>query len=121
MHIDYERIALWILVIVMFIKLFVMRELYTASSPLSIMDLAEFRGFPDDLKQIWQTNVVNTIMPAVGAKLTDGWTNFPAADKQTFTEQVAVAATQLATNIQNAPLRTAIQNDAVTEHVIIIS
>ena len=104
MHIDYERIALWILVIVMFIKLFVMLELYTASSPLGIMDLAEFRGFPDDLKQIWQTNIVNTIMPAVGAKITAGWTTFPAADKQTFTTQVAASATQLATNIGDAPI-----------------
>ena len=104
MHIDYERIAIWILVIVMFIKLFVIRELYTASSPLSIMDLAEFRGLPDDLKQIWQTNVVNTIMTAVGTKLTEGWTSFPAADKQTFTTQVTAAATQLATNIRDAPV-----------------
>ena len=104
MHIDYERIALWILVIVMFTKLFVFREMYTASSPLSIMDLAEFRGLPDDVKQIWQTNIVNTIMPAVGTKFTEAWTTFPAADKQTFTTQVATAATQLATNIQSAPI-----------------
>lgn len=62
MAVNYERIALWVIVIVMFIKLFVIREFYTPSSPLSIMDLAEFRGLPDDLKQIWQTNIVNTIM-----------------------------------------------------------
>jgi len=102
MHIDYERIALWILVIVMFIKLFVFREMYTASSPLSIMDLAEFRGLPDDIKQVWQTNVVGTIMSAVGAKLTEGWAGVSAADKQTFTTQAAAAATQLATNIRDA-------------------
>jgi hypothetical protein len=102
MHIDYERVALWILVVVMFIKLFVIREMYTASSPLSIMDLAEFSGFPDDLKQIWQTNVVKTIMSAVSAKLTEGWAGVSAADKQTFTEQVTTSATQLATNISNA-------------------
>jgi len=104
MHIDYERIALWIIVIVMFIKLFVIRELYTASSPLSIMDLAEFRGLPDDLKQIWQTNLVNTIMPAVGTKITAAWASVSAADKQTFTTQVTAAATQLATNIRDAPI-----------------
>jgi hypothetical protein len=104
MHIDYERIALWIIVIVMFIKLFVFREMYTASNPLSIMDLAEFRGLPDDIKQVWQTNIVNTIMPAVGTKLTQAWTNFPEADKQTFKTQAAAAATQLATNIQDAPI-----------------
>ena len=98
MHIDYERIALWILVIVMFIKL------YTASSPLSIMDLAEFRGLPDDVKQIWQTNIVNTIMSAFGTKFTQAWASVSAADKQSFTTQVAAAATQLATNIRDAPV-----------------
>jgi hypothetical protein len=104
MHIDYERIALWILVIVMFIKLFVFRELYTASSPLSIMDLAEFTGLPDDLKQVWQTNIVNTVMSAFGTKFTQAWANVSAADKEKFTTQVTAAATQLATNIQNAPV-----------------
>jgi hypothetical protein len=104
MHIDYERIALWILVIVMFIKLFVFRELYTASSPLSIMDMAEFRGLPDDIKQVWQTNIVNTIMPAFGTKFTQAWASVSAADKQAFTTQVTAAATQLAKNIQDAPI-----------------
>ena len=104
MHIDYERIALWILVIVMFTKLFVFREMYTASSPLSIMDLAEFRGLPDDVKQIWQTNIVNTIMPAVGTKFTEAWASVSAADKLTMTTQITAAATQLATNIQSAPI-----------------
>jgi hypothetical protein len=104
MAIDYERIALWILVVVMFIKLFVIRELYTPSSPLSIMDLAEFNGVPGDVKQIWQTNIVNTIMPAIGTKLTEAWSNVSSNDKQSFTTQAAQAATQLATNIRNAPI-----------------
>lgn len=104
MHINYERIALWVLVIIILIKLFVIREMYTASSPLSIMDLAEFRGLPDDIKQVWQTNLVNTIMPAFGTKLTQAWASVSAADKQAFTTQVAAAATQLASNIQNAPV-----------------
>lgn len=104
MHINYERIALWVIVVVMFVKVFVIRELYVASSPLSIMDLAEFRGLPDDLKQVWQTNVVNTIMNAFGTKLTQAWAGVSAADKQTFTTQAAAAATQLATNIQSAPI-----------------
>jgi hypothetical protein len=102
MGFDYERIALWILVIVMFIKLFVIRELYTPSSPLSIMDLAEFNGIPADVKQVWQTNLVNTVMPAVGQKMTEAWTNFPG--KQDFTTQAAAAATQLAENIRNSPI-----------------
>ena len=110
MKIDYERIALWILVIVMFIKLFVFREFYVASSPLSIMDLAEFRGLPDDIKQVWQTNVVGTIMSAVGTKLTTGWASLPAADKQTFTTQVTAAATQIATNIRDASVETSTQD-----------
>lgn len=104
MHIDYERIALWVIVVVMFVKVFVIREMYTASSPLSIMDLAEFRGLPDDLKQIWQTNIVNTIMSAFGTKFTQAWASVSVADKQSFTTQVAAAATQLATNIRDAPI-----------------
>lgn len=104
MNIDFERIALWILVIVMFAKLFVFREMYTASSPLSIMDLAEFGGVPGDIKQIWQTNIINTIIPAASAKITAAWTSFPAAEKEKFTTQVAAAATQLATNIRAAPI-----------------
>jgi hypothetical protein len=104
MHIDYERITLWILVIVMFIKLFVIRELYTASNPLSIMDLAEFSGIPDEIKQVWQTNIVNTIMPEFGTKFTQAWASVSAADKQAFITQVAAAATQLATNIRDAPI-----------------
>jgi hypothetical protein len=104
MHINYERIALWVIVVVMFVKVFVIRELYTASSPLSVMDLAEFRGLPDDIKQVWQTNIVNTIMPAFGTKFTQAWASVSAADKQNFTTQVAAAATQLAANIQNAPV-----------------
>jgi hypothetical protein len=104
MAIDYERIILWILVVVMFVKLFVFREMYTPSSPLSIMDLAEFRGLPDELKQVWQTNIVNTIMTAFGTKFTQAWASVSAADKQTFITQASAAATQLATNIQNAPI-----------------
>jgi hypothetical protein len=104
MHVNYERIALWVIVVVMFVKIFVVREMYTASNPLSIMDLAEFRGLPDDLKQVWQTNVVNTIMSAFGTKFTQAWASVSAADKQSFISQAAAAATQLATNIQSAPV-----------------
>jgi len=101
---DYERIALWVLVIVMFIKLFVVREFYTASTPLGIMDLAEFNEVPGDIKQIWQDNIVNKIMPAIGAKITEVWENVSTTDKQTITTQFDAAATQLVTNITNAPI-----------------
>lgn len=101
---DYERIALWVLVIVMFVKLFVVRELYTASSPLSIMDLAEFNGVPGDIKQIWQDNLVNKIMPAIGAKMTEVWGTVSETDKQTVSTQFDTAATQLVTNINSAPI-----------------
>jgi len=101
MHIDYERIALWILVIVMFIKLFVIRELYTASSPLSIMDLAEFRGLPDDLKQIWQDNLINMVLPAIGTKITQAWNNSSTTRKTAIRNEFSTAATQLTTNINN--------------------
>jgi hypothetical protein len=101
---DYERIALWVLVIVMFIKLFVVREFYTASTPLGIMDLAEFNGVPGDIKQIWQDNIVNKIMPAIGAKMTEVWGTVSTADKLDITTKTGEAATQMVTNITNAPI-----------------
>ena len=101
MHIDYERITLWILVIVMFIKLFVIRELYTASSPLGIMDLAEFRGLPDDIKQIWQDNLINMVLPAIGTKITQAWNNSSTTRKSVIKNEFIIAATQLTTNINN--------------------
>lgn len=102
---DYERIALWVLIIVILVRLFVVRERYTASNPMSIMDLAEFHGFPDDVKQLWQTNLTNTIIPAVNAKMAEIWNSVSTADKQTLNTQMSAAATQLATNIRNAPIQ----------------
>lgn len=104
MKLDYERIILWVLVILMFIRLFVIREKYVASTPPSIMDLAEFRGVPDDVKQIWSNTVVSLIMPSVGAKITEAWNGLTAPQKQTFTTESIAAATQLSTNIQSAPV-----------------
>ena len=101
---NYERIVLWVLIVVILLRLFVVQERYTASNPMSIMDLAEFHGFPDDVKQIWQTNIVNTIIPAVNTKMAEVWNTVSDADKQTLNTQVNAAATQLATNIRNASL-----------------
>lgn len=101
---DYERIILWVLVIIMFIRMFVIREKYTASTPPSIMDLAEFRGVPDDIKQVWSDTVVTRIMPAIGTKITQAWNGLSADQKQSFSSEATTAATQLSTNIEAAPI-----------------
>jgi len=99
MH-TYERIALWVIVVFLIFKVFFIGTSgYTASNPLSIMDLAEFNGVPGPVKQIWQTNITNTIMPAITSKFTQFWNNL-SADKQTNISNVyGSASTQLATNI----------------------
>ena len=96
---DYERIALWVIVTVLLVRVFVIKERYTANSPLGIMDLKEFNGFPDDVKQIWQDNVINKILPAVGTKMTQLWNNTSATRKTAITTEFSTAATQLTTNI----------------------
>lgn len=55
---------------------------YTASTPLSIMDLAEFKGLPDDVKQFYQDQLVNKLLPAMSAKFTSTWAAVPVARKQ---------------------------------------
>lgn len=55
---------------------------YTASTPMSIMDLAEFKGLPDDVRQFYQDQLVNRLLPAVSAKFSTTWTAVPAARKQ---------------------------------------
>ena len=55
---------------------------YTASTPMSIMDLAEFKGLPDDVKQFYQDQLVNRLLPAVSAKFGTTWAAVPAARKQ---------------------------------------
>ena len=99
---DYERIALWVIVIILLFRVFVIREKYTANSPLGIMDLKEFSGLPDDVKQIWQDNLISKILPAITSKISQAWTNTSAARKTTITNEISTAATQLTTNINNA-------------------
>ena len=55
---------------------------YTASTPMSIMDLAEFKGLPDDLKQFYQDQLINKLLPAVSTKFTNTWAAAPSARKQ---------------------------------------
>jgi hypothetical protein len=89
---DWERIALWFIVFVIAVKIFMGPQMsfYTASSPLSIMDLAEFKGLPDELKQFYQDNIVKRLVPAASYKFSAMWTAAPAARKD------AIKAEQLA-------------------------
>jgi hypothetical protein len=82
MH-DWERIALWFILLVMAVKIFMGPQMsfYTASTPMGIMDLAEFKGLPDELKQFYQDNVLNRLLPAFSAKFSAMWAAAPAARK----------------------------------------
>lgn len=85
MNINWERIIVWILLLIILIKVFIMdlkTSYYTASTPLSIMDLAEFKGIPDDVKQFYQTQIVNTLLPAVSTVATRTWTAVPSVRQQ---------------------------------------
>jgi hypothetical protein len=98
---DYERIALWVIILVLLFKVFVIKERYTPTTPLGIMDLKEFSGLPDDIKQIWQDNIINKILPTVGTKITEAWDNTSSARKTAIKNEFSTAATQLKTNIDN--------------------
>jgi hypothetical protein len=89
---DWERIALWFIVLVMAVKIFMGPQMsfYTASSPLSVMDLAEFKGLPDELKQFYQDNIVNRLLPAIETKFSATWAATPTARKEAIkAEQMA--------------------------------
>jgi hypothetical protein len=103
MH-HYERIALWVIVGFLLLAFMVKSSGYTASNPVGIMDLAEFRNMPDDIKQAWQTNVTNLIMPAVGAKVLQFWNTLSAAQKTSIKDAYDSAAAQLVTNINSASI-----------------
>ena len=83
MH-DWERIALWFIVLVLAVRIFMAPQMsfYTASTPMSIMDLAEFKGLPDDVKQFYQDQVVNKLLPSVSAKVATTWGATSNAQKQ---------------------------------------
>ena len=89
---DWERIALWFIVLVIAVKIFMGPQMsfYTASTPIGIMDLAEFKGLPDELKQFYQDNIVNRLLPAVETKFSATWAATPSARKEVIkAEQLA--------------------------------
>ena len=77
---DYILLALTLLLAVLLVAPRVSG--YTASTPMSIMDLAEFKGLPDDVKQFYQDQLVNRLLPAVSTKITTTWATVPTARKQ---------------------------------------
>jgi hypothetical protein len=105
MH-HYERIALWVIVVFLLLAFLVKSSGYTASTPMGIMDLAEFKDMPADIKQAWQTNVTNLVMPAVSAKVLQFWNTLSAAQKTSITDAYSSAAAQLVTNINGASITT---------------
>lgn len=101
MH-KYERIALWVIIVFLVARVFTMRSGYSAQTPLSIMDLAEFSSIPGDLKQIWQDNITNLIMPAIGTKLTEYYYNNLTSQQLTMRKnKISETAAQVASNIRN--------------------
>jgi hypothetical protein len=81
---DWERIALWFIVLVMAVKIFMGPQMsfYSASTPMGVMDLAEFKGLPDELKQFYQDNVLNRLIPATSTKFSATWAATPTAKKE---------------------------------------
>jgi len=98
---DWERIALWIVVLLMAMKIFMGPQMsfYTATTPIGIMDLAEFKGLPDDLKQMYQDNVLNKVMTAYTAKGTTAWNSTSATVKQRIKTDLATWANNTVTQI----------------------
>jgi hypothetical protein len=103
---DYERVALWVIVIILLIKVFLVdrRSYYTASNPIGIMDLAEFKNLPDGLKTIWQTNLVNKLLPAVSTKVSSVWTAYGTANQADLSTNITAGVDKLIENINEAPI-----------------
>ena len=89
MNVNWERVLLWILILIIIFKVFRGTSYYTASSPLSIMDLAEFIGIPDDVKQFYQDQILNKLLPAASTVATTTWTAVPATRKQQITGAIS--------------------------------
>jgi hypothetical protein len=97
---------LWAIILAMAIKIFIMSRSsgYTASTPLSIMDLAEFAEVPDDLKQAWQDNVIKKIVPAVQTKMIGAWNAAPPNQRIQHVNEIANWADQYVTNINSGTI-----------------
>ena len=102
---NWERIALWVVVFLIALKIFIAPQLsfYTPSTPMGIMDLAEFNGVPSDLKQFYQDKILNTLMPAYSSKLSAGWTNASAAVKQRILTEQTNWVNQIVSTINSSP------------------
>jgi hypothetical protein len=134
---DYERVALWVIVIILLIKVFLMNRrsyAYVGTNPpieernalpdppmpgepppasgivppsvngIGIMDLAEFKNLPDGIKTIWQTNLVNKLLPAVGTKVSSVWAAFGAAHQAELSTNITAGVDKLIENINEAPI-----------------
>ena len=101
---DWERIVLWIVVLLMALKIFMGSQMsfYTAPTPIGIMDLAEFRGLPDEIKQMYQDIILNKIMPAVNAMGSKAWTSASTAIKQQMKTEINKWADTVVTHVNAA-------------------
>lgn len=107
---QYERIAIWVLLIMITIRLFFTNRqmsYYTASSPVSLMDLKEFDGFHPEIKQLYQDNIVNKLAPTIGEKMARIWNKSENAKiKAAFVtgdKSLPEAVTKIRNNIMNMP------------------
>jgi hypothetical protein len=98
---DWERVALWIVVLLMALKIFMGPQMsfYTASTPIGIMDLAEFRGLPDEIKQMYKDSILNKIMPAVTAMSSRAWTSASTTIKQQIKTEMNTWANAVVTQV----------------------
>jgi hypothetical protein len=98
---DWERIALWIVVLLMALKIFMGSQMsfYTAPTPLGIMDLAEFKGIPDEIKQMYQDIILNKIMPAINGMGTRAWTSVSPTIKQQIKTEMNTWANAVVTQV----------------------
>lgn len=101
---DWERIALWIVVLLMALKIFMGSQMsfYTAPTPIGIMDLAEFSGLPDEIKQMYQDSILNKIMPAVNAMGSRAWTSASTTVKQQLKTNMNTWADAVVTHVNAA-------------------
>ena len=104
---NYERIALWLIIFCLVVKVFIVdrRSYYTASNPIGLMDLAEFKNIPDDLKTIWQTNFVNKLMPVIGTKLAAVWADYGSAKQTALSADTSKNIDVLINNLNTAPIK----------------
>lgn len=97
---------LWAIILAMAIKIFVMSRSsgYTANTPLSLMDLAEFAEVPDDLKQAWQDNVIKKIVPAMQTKFVGAWNAATPSQKTQHISDITNWANQYVSNINSGTI-----------------